>query len=61
MKALFAEFISDEHGTTAVEYGVILVFVVLLVILLIKLFLEPQSKVAFNRVGDTVKGFGTIN
>lgn len=61
MKSFFARFIRDESGATAVEYGVIIVFIVLLVIFVIKFYLEPQSIATFNRVGNTVNSFSSTN
>ena len=52
-------FLSDQKGATAVEYGVVLAFIVLAAIITI-LVLEGKSKLVFNVVGNTIGTFGTI-
>gem|GEM_PF-3568051 len=51
--------LTDQRGATAVEYGVVLAFIVLAAIVTI-LVLEGKSKLVFTTVGNTIGTFGTI-
>ena len=60
MKNSWKNWLRNEQGGTAVEYAVIVFFIVLAVIGIIAT-LNDQSGNAFNAVASKIKDFGKIN
>ena len=57
MSKLFARFLKDESGATAVEYGLIVALIAAAIITLVGT-LGDQIQAAFQRVSDGLTGEG---
>ena len=59
MKSLFARFVKDESGATAIEYGLIAALMAVAIITCLTAF-GPQMKQAFEGIGTSMTGTDDI-